>query len=220
MHTHVHKHKPIHTYIHCTLCTTSYMQTFKHMHTQTHAQRFLALVITMGVVNYPPLHHYAWPFHTSTFSSIMSRDRFLLLLKFLHLANNTEQVPRGQPGHDRLYKLRAFSSAMICRFKACYRTHREISIDESMFGFKDRLSFHQYMPKKPTKWGMKAWVWQTQEQGTPGIGIGTQEEKMVPVLTHWPRMFSSLSVTYHCLSTMYTSTIFTHLLVELNTKNQ
>ena len=87
----------------------------------------------------------------------MSRDRFLLL-KFLHLANNTEQVPRGQPGHDRLYKLRAFASAMICRFKACYRTHREISINESMIGFKGRLSFLQYMPKKPTKWGMKAWV--------------------------------------------------------------
>ena len=33
-----------------------------------------------------------------------------------------------------------------------------MSIDESMIGFKGRLSFLQYMPKKPTKWGMKAYV--------------------------------------------------------------
>ena len=27
-----------------------------------------------------------------------------------------------------------------------------------MIGFKGRLSFIQYMPKNPTKWGMKAFV--------------------------------------------------------------
>ena len=27
-----------------------------------------------------------------------------------------------------------------------------------MIGFKGRLSFIQYLPKKPTKWGMKAFV--------------------------------------------------------------
>ena len=27
-----------------------------------------------------------------------------------------------------------------------------------MVGFKGRLAWVQYMPKKPTKWGMKAWV--------------------------------------------------------------
>ena len=27
-----------------------------------------------------------------------------------------------------------------------------------MIGFKGRLGFVQYMPKKPTKWGLKAFV--------------------------------------------------------------
>ncbi len=31
-------------------------------------------------------------------------------------------------------------------------------MDESIIGFKGRLSFIQYMPKKPTKWGIKARV--------------------------------------------------------------
>ncbi len=31
-------------------------------------------------------------------------------------------------------------------------------MNESMVGFKGHLWFVQYMPKKPTKWGMKAFV--------------------------------------------------------------
>ena len=33
-----------------------------------------------------------------------------------------------------------------------------MSIDEAMISFKGRLSWIQYMPKKPTKWDMKPWV--------------------------------------------------------------
>ena len=39
-----------------------------------------------------------------------------------------------------------------------YVPGKEVSIDESMIGTKARLSFLQYLPKKPTKWGVKVWV--------------------------------------------------------------
>ena len=39
-----------------------------------------------------------------------------------------------------------------------YNPHCQLSIDESMIGTKCRLSFIQYMPKKPTKQGIKVWV--------------------------------------------------------------
>ena len=39
-----------------------------------------------------------------------------------------------------------------------YSPHQQVSIDESMIGTKCRLSFIQYMPQKPTKWGIKVWV--------------------------------------------------------------
>ena len=39
-----------------------------------------------------------------------------------------------------------------------YVPGKEISVDESMIGTKSRLSFLQYMPNKPTKWGVKVWV--------------------------------------------------------------
>ena len=47
---------------------------------------------------------------------------------------------------------------MLKNFQKAYNPSRELSIDESMIGFKGRLSFIQYLPKKPTKRGMKAFV--------------------------------------------------------------
>ena len=113
------------------------------------------------VISYPTLQQYwcrSWPFPTSTFSSIMPRDCFLLILKFLHLTNNNNQIPLGHPEHDWLFILRSFMTALITCFKLLYRPHKEISVDESMISYKGRLSFLQYIPKKPKKWEMKAWV--------------------------------------------------------------
>ena len=88
----------------------------------------------------------------------MKRDRFSLIMKFLHLADNEQYVPKGQPGHDPIFKLRSFLEPLIANFQQSYTLHRELSIDEAMVGFKGRLAFIQYLPKKPTKWGMKAYV--------------------------------------------------------------
>lgn len=88
----------------------------------------------------------------------MKRDRFSLLMKFLHLNDNESYIPKGQPGHDALYKLRPFLEPLILNFQEHYTLHREISVDETMISFKGRLGFIQYMPKKPTKWCLKAFV--------------------------------------------------------------
>eukprot|EP00731_Ephydatia_muelleri_P036492 Em0264g5a len=69
-------------------------------------KKFIALVIGMGIVNMPDMQQYwstSWPFTSTNFSSIMSRDRFLLL-KFLHLADNTRMAAKGQRGYDTLFK--------------------------------------------------------------------------------------------------------------------
>ena len=79
-------------------------------------------------------------------------------MKFLHLSDNSQYIPKGQSGHDPLYKLRPLLVPLITNFQAAYTLHCELSIDEAMVGFKGRLSFIQYLPKKPTKWGMKAYV--------------------------------------------------------------
>ena len=85
----------------------------------------------------------------------MSCDQFSLLLRFFHLNDNTKYIPKGQPGYDPLYKLRPLVDPLIANFKAAFNSGREVAVDEGMIGFKGQLRFLQYMPNKPTKWGMK-----------------------------------------------------------------
>ena len=88
----------------------------------------------------------------------MSSRRFELLLKFLHLNDSRKQPARGEPGYDKLYKVHPLLDAAVKNFQSSYMPTENLSIDESMMRFKGRLAFLQYMPKKPQKWGIKAWV--------------------------------------------------------------
>ena len=39
-----------------------------------------------------------------------------------------------------------------------FAQQKHIAIEEGMIAFKGRLSFGQYMPAKPTKYGIKVWM--------------------------------------------------------------
>ena len=122
---------------------------------------FLSLIICMGIVNMPNIQSYwntSWPFASNNFNEIMSRDRFLLYLKFLHLANNDRMIPLHQVGHDKLFKVRYFLSQLMESYQSSNRMERKLSVDKMMIKYKGRLSFLQYMPKKTHKWGIKAWA--------------------------------------------------------------
>ena len=95
----------------------------------------------------------------------MKRDCFCLLLRFIHLNDSSQYKRKGEPGYDPVYKLRPFLTPLIEHFQSAYTLHCEVSVDESMIGFKGRLGFIQYMPKKPTKWGIKAFVLSDAETG-------------------------------------------------------
>lgn len=100
----------------------------------------------------------SWPFANNNFSPVMSSRRFELILKFLHL-NNAQVQPAAQDTvYDKLYKVRPYLNILLENYKSNYQPRQCISIDESMIAYKGRLSFLQYMPKKPHKWGLKAWV--------------------------------------------------------------
>ena len=85
----------------------------------------------------------------------MPRDRFLMIWRYLHLADNTAPQA-GNP--DRLAKLRPMNTHFNEVFNNNYTPYRDVSIDKSMVTFKSRLAFHQYMPGKPIKWGVKVWA--------------------------------------------------------------
>eukprot|EP00057_Strongylocentrotus_purpuratus_P017165 XP_011671639.1 PREDICTED: piggyBac transposable element-derived protein 4-like [Strongylocentrotus purpuratus] len=76
----------------------------------------------------------------------------------LHFANNDERIPKGQEGHHILYKIKPVMDIVQPTYQASVQPGLSLSIDESLAPFKGRLQFKQYMPLKPTKWGVKFWV--------------------------------------------------------------
>ena len=74
----------------------------------TDMKKFISLILLMGLVHQLDIKEYwmtdpvtATPF----FPSVMPRDRFLSLMTFLHLNDNSQCVPRGQDGFNPLFKL-------------------------------------------------------------------------------------------------------------------
>ena len=88
----------------------------------------------------------------------MPRDRFFTILRFLHLADSSKQKRKGEQGYDPLYKVRPIVDHLSAVFSKYYQPLRQLSVDEMMIGTRCRISFLQYMPKKPTRFGIKVWV--------------------------------------------------------------
>ena len=69
---------------------------------------FLGLMMLMGIIYKPRIGMY-WSndelYSTPIFKSIMTRDCFLLMIKFLHFADNTN-YDANDPNRDRLFKIR------------------------------------------------------------------------------------------------------------------
>lgn len=116
--------------------------------------RFLALLGWMGVVKVPRLKDYwstndqfSFPFP----KSVMSRNRFELLLRFWHFSDN--ELPEAST--DRLHKLKPLIDKLVSRFREHYTPSARICIDESLIPFRGRLIFRQYIPNKKARYGVK-----------------------------------------------------------------
>ncbi|KAJ8942607.1 hypothetical protein NQ314_010028 [Rhamnusium bicolor] len=113
---------------------------------------FLGLLLHMGPYTLPTIDRY-WntdTFYKTTFwSSIMSRNRFQLILRFLHFADNSGD------SNDRLYKIRPDLNHFNKTMREKYVPDRNLSIDESMVLWRGRLVFRQYAKNKKHKYGVK-----------------------------------------------------------------
>ena len=115
----------------------------------------------MGINNLPRIAMY-WstdPFIGNTgIQSVMARNRFEELSQYLHFTNSETEPPRGDANFDRLFKIRPILSIVLNNIQNAYEPSKNLSVDEAMIAFKGRLSFRQYMPAKPTKYGIKVWT--------------------------------------------------------------
>lgn len=117
--------------------------------------------ILMGINSLPALDDY-WKkdsvYHYSPIADRISRGRYREINRYLHYEDNTTLSPRGTPGYDRLGKVRTLLTYIEGKFAAVYNPGRELAVDEAMIKFQGQSSLKQYMPKKPTKRGIKVWV--------------------------------------------------------------
>ena len=95
-------------------------------------------------------------FHTSIFSKVMARDRFLLILKFIHFNDNEDpNYDTDSEDRDRLHKIRPLIDLLRERCQKVYQPGCDLSVDESLVLFKGRLHFKQFIRTKRARFGVK-----------------------------------------------------------------
>ena len=90
-------------------------------------------------------------------SSVMTRTRYELISRYFHLNSNADRFPRDHPNYDPIHKVRPLFDTVRLNSAEKFLPGRDISIDEAMIAFTERLHFKQYIKNKPTPWGIKLW---------------------------------------------------------------
>lgn len=183
--------------------------------TEKEMWQFLALLFLTGIIKKPKLNMY-WStnamFATPFFNTVMSRDRFLLICKFLHFNDNDTRPPND---NDRLYKVRPVYDYFVKKFKSIYIPTEHLSLDEGMLKWHDRLLFHVYNPQKTINYDMKSYILCEAESGyvygySINCGISRSNEQICDDLmsslyqknykVYMGNFYNSLNVTTYLLS--------------------
>jgi len=88
----------------------------------------------------------------SDISNIMTLNKFHILNKFLHLADNKLQ------GENKTDKFKNFYSILKRNWNKVFKPGQYLTLDEGIAAFQGRSEFKQYMPAKPEKWGLKVYL--------------------------------------------------------------
>ena len=120
--------------------------------------RLVALIIYMSVFRLPRTLDY-WRtstlFHGNWARKIIPTYlRYKSLMAFLHVSS----IKENSGNTDKLKKVRFVYDHMREVCSNLFQPYQHISVDERMIRQKGRTSLRQYMPKKPTKWGVKVFA--------------------------------------------------------------
>jgi hypothetical protein len=119
---------------------------------------FLGLIINMGVIYLPYVKDY-WsqqlicrgPF----FGEVCTRKLFLQIFWMLHLETVSTSDHSLRTSTQKVSNFLKYTDA---RFREHFIPGQNLSVNESVVGFKGKILFITYNPKKPTKWGICVYV--------------------------------------------------------------
>ena len=127
--------------------------------TRKEMEVFLGLVLLTGLIDKKGRLSSYWSknpiISTPFFSETMPRDRFQLIIAFLHF-NDNEAMP--SPCNYKLYKIKPVFDYLSDKWHTLYSLGEYIAIDKGMLKWRGRLSFRVYNKDKPTKYGIKAYI--------------------------------------------------------------
>lgn len=133
---------------------------------------FMGILITMGLVKLPSIYCY-WSkkscYRNDYICSLMSRDRFILMLKFWHFSENSSINPNS----DKLSKIRTSFKLIQDKIFEVLEPGKYLVIDETMIPWRGRLKFRQYIKNKAHSYGIKLYKLCTAEGYTVAIIIYT-----------------------------------------------
>ena len=114
----------------------------------------IAIIINMRVMSISDLEAYwktSWEFYIPFFHDVMGRNRFQEIFLNLH-------IPHPAQSTGRVYKVCLLLDHICRKSRLAFHLEKEVAVDETMVGFRGRVSFKQYCPKKPTKYDLKFFV--------------------------------------------------------------
>lgn len=123
------------------------------------AESFIAIQYCRGLYGKSHPAHFLWnkEHGIPLFSKIMSRDRYLEILKYLRFDNKSARVRVG-PSADKFAPIRELFDLFVNNCETKYTPSFSLTVDEQLLPLKSRCGFITFMPNKPDKYGLKFWV--------------------------------------------------------------
>ena len=121
---------------------------------------FLGLLLNMGLVRKHTIEEYwntkNYSQDTPVFRKVMKLNTFKLILHFSHASDSASEPKHGSAQYDPQYKFRLVLEHLNATWAQEFNLSRDISIDETIVGFKGRHVLVNYIKiKKHHQWGPK-----------------------------------------------------------------
>lgn len=114
---------------------------------------YIGILIFMGVNRLPDykLHWSKNKFLANAgFQDVMPVRRYEKITQYLHCSSDDFDDP--------LCKIRPVMNHITDNISKVYKPRKHQTVDEGMIAYKGRHKAKQYIPSKPTRWGLKGWL--------------------------------------------------------------
>ncbi|XP_033109446.1 piggyBac transposable element-derived protein 4-like [Anneissia japonica] len=121
---------------------------------------FIAILLGIGMDkrgSYDAYWSSNWFLERPGLKSVMSKNRFLMLFRFLHFGKRDNVLPRDNPNFDPLLKIRHFMEHIISKFQTAFYPSREVFVNKRIIPFEGWTGFSSmHHSKKSHKTRMMA----------------------------------------------------------------